>query len=400
MIGPIQQVLDNSIVAKKEIARIRSGAIRKRGSIVTTLSDIHSDLTYATKLVKKNVYRAYEDVLTFRDSVKASATTCQSLSRMVQSKDIKPRELNERLTQVLSSLEADIKFGISITQYMTEADVDEDAEEGSKAASRDRRESAAASRSNRILKQLKDAHQHRVPTTFTKERLRFIQLPVMANFANFSVNQKSLAAMGFPVIAAGLHSTPSNDLGLIFENQLLMLFRQTDASSNAAERVVEARERDLTQTERKRLQKMRTGHRRELKELTALLESCSKKKNRAVIQEQLDEVQSDIDKLTLRLDGMNSDYKLSKSRERVLNNMVRSDEHVIIDYVAPIIDSINKKKGTNYTLLTARPLRGIMRDSDVVAVWLMEKSAVNLLLTHTNSDLKLQDWYLPWAKCG
>lgn len=396
--SPVMNVTDAINAVQKELARIRSGAVQKRAVVSSLLSDIHSQLTYATKLVKSNVYRSYEDVITFRDSVKASSLSCQSLGKLVKEKKIRPKELASRLVEVSQKLEADLALGQSIVSYMVESTSlsDPDADVDSRAASRDRRENAAAVRSGRILKQLKDAHEHKVPKTFG-DSLRFIQLPVMANFGSMSMNVKTLSAMGFPVVAAGLHSTPSSDLGIVFEDQMLMLFRLSHAQ-DAANDIIEAhRDIDQVRIRRKALQRKRQQANRELKELNALLETA-RKTSRPVLKRQIEEVQATVNSLGGELDALDQDFKVSKSRERIVANTVKSDDHVIINYVTPILDAVNEKKGTNYTMLTARPLKGIMRDADVAAVWLMDRNAVNLLLTHTNTDLRLSDWYLPWAK--
>lgn len=203
--------------------------------------------------------------------------------------------------------------------------------------------------------------------------------------------------MGFPVIAAGLHSTPSSDLGIVFENQLLMLFRQSDAQAVASEIVQTHKDLDQTLLRRKKLQKERQSVNRDLKELNDLIRRA-KPKAKPVLSRQIDEAELKIEELTEALEDLEGAYRLSKSRERVIANTANSDEHVLVNFVSPIVDAVNAKKGTQYTMLTARPLRGIMRDADVIAVWLMEKGAVNLLLKHSQTDLRLKEWFLPWAK--
>ncbi len=395
LMSPIQSIIDQAIDAQKEIARIRNGSVRKRSNVVSLLSDLHSAITYATKLVKKNEFRAYEDVLAFRDSVKTSATACMSLSKLVKAKEIRPVELGKRLKAVEAQLQADVKLGLSITAYMSEAQTDDDTEQDSRAASRDRRESAAASRANRVLKQLRAKHAHKVPKQF-KDAVRFITLPIMANFGNLAMSARTLSVMGFPTIDAGLHSTSSSDLGTIFEDQLVMMFRQSDARQTAS-LVVEA-DKDGSQIvqERKALQKERAALGRTVRKLEKAFDEAASKADRKDINDQLDEVEEKIDELTKQLDALDPDMRIEKSRQRVKSQMVNSDEHYILAYVTPILDAINKQKGTDYALFTGVPLRGIMRDSDVICVWLMEKNAVKLIQNHTNFDPKLKDWYLPW----
>lgn len=393
--APIHSIIDSAVSSQKEIARIRNGSVRKRGTVVSLLKEIQSTISYATKLVKKNEFKAYEDVIEFRDKIKASATTCLALAKLVEAKEIKPNELNKRLEEIDKTLKADIKKGSSIIAYMMEARTDDDIESDSKAASRDRREAAAASRSNRVLKQLKSKFAHKVPKRFD-DRVSFLTLPVMANFSNLAMKSSTLNAMGFSCIETGLHSTSSSDLGIVFENQLLMMFRLSDAKDSAKFIIEEDKESSQIVQDRKALQKKRNELNRKIRKLENEFDECESRKERKVINLDLDDLEEKVDAITKQLDDLDPELKIEKSRQRAKASMVNSNEHYILAYVTPILDAINKQRGTDATLFTALPLRGIMRDSDVVCVWLMEKNAVKLIQNHTNFDPKLKDWYLPW----
>lgn len=396
MMTPINSIIDSVGIAQKEIARIRNGSVRKRGTVVSLLNDIHSSITYATKLVKKNEFKAYEDVIEFRDCIKASANTCVSLAKLVEAKEIKPNELSSRLGDIEKAFKKDLKQGMSIIAYMMDAKTEDDIDSDSRAASRDRREAAAASRSNRVLKQLKSKFAHKVPKRFD-DRVSFLTLPVMANFNNLAMKSSTLNAMGFSCIETGLHSTSSSDLGIVFENQLLMMFRASDAKDSAKFVIEVDKESSQIVQDRKALQKKRNALSRELRKLEKEFDECESKKERKAISEDMDDLEDDIEELNSQIEALDPDMKVEKSRQRAKASMVNSDEHYILAYVTPILDAINKQRGTDVTLFTAIPLRGMLpNDSDVVCVWLMEKNAVKLIQNHTNFDPKLKDWYLPW----
>lgn len=404
------------------LASLRSGTNLKRQHVVDSLGQPTSILADLTKALKSNTYKSYPDVLQLRDSVRATCTTCLSLSEQVAAKRIKPRELMEKLGEIVKSFEADVSLAKSCLGYLPESrkvvtldDVTRN-EDGSmsfaslqkvneeiyeqemtdKAVRREQREDAATAKTSRVLKRLKDAYGHKVPRTF-KNAIQIVQLPVMARFGTLAMSPESLSRMGFKIETAGLHSTPSSDLGIIFENQLLLFFRMSDAKGMAEEAAKDHKMLDGTLVERKRLQKERNAERRDLKKLNQLLEQAKSLKARRAIREQITEAQENIDDITAKLDAMETKVRASNSKERVYRQMKTSNDHAMLDYLNPIVDMLNEKSSSTLGLFTTMPLRGVMKDSDVHCAWLMEKSAINLLLRHTGGDVKLQNWFLPWT---
>ena len=154
---------------------------------------------------------------------------------------------------------------------------------------------------------------------------------------------------------------------------------------------------DGTLVERKRLQKERNTERRDLKKLNQLLDEAKSLKARRALREQIADTETTINDITAKLDAMESKVRLSNSKERVYRQMKTSNDHAMLDYLNPIVDMLNEKSSSTLGLFTTMPLRGVMKDSDVHCAWLMEKSAINLLLRHTGGDVKLQNWFLPWT---
>lgn len=404
------------------MAKLRSGTNLKRQHVVDTLGQPSAILADLTKALKSNTYKSYPDVLGLRDSVRATCTTCLNLSEQVAAKRIKPRELMEKLGEIVKSFEADKSLAKSCLEYLPESrkvvslddmpkdgdakarlkaaqDLDKEIyeqETNDKAMRREQREDAATAKTSRVLKRLKDTYAHKVPRTFNKA-IQIIQLPVMARFGTLAMSPESLTKMGFKIQTAGLHSTPSSDLGIIFENQLLIFFRASDAKITAEEAAKKHKELDGTLVERKRLQKERNAERRELKKLNQLLEQATALKVRRKIREQIAETQADIDDITAKLDAMDQNVRASSSRERAYRQMKTSNDHAMLDYLNPIVDMLNEKSSSTLGLFTTMPLRGVMPDADVHCAWLMEQSAIRLLLRHCGGDMKLQNWFLPWT---
>lgn len=404
------------------LTKLRSGTNLKRQHVVGSLGQPSSILADLTKALKSNTYKSYPDVLQLRDSVRATCTTCLSLSEQVAAKRIKPRDLMEKLGEIVKSFEADVSLAKSCLGYLPESrkvvtlddvkmnadgstDLDSfqkvaeeiyEQETNDKAVRREQREDAATAKTSRVLKRLKDTYGHKVPRTF-KHAIQIVQLPVMARFGTLAMSPESLSRMGFKIETAGLHSTPSSDLGIIFENQLLLFFRMSDAKGMAEEAVKDHKMLDGTLVERKRLQKERNAERRDLKKLNQLLDQAKSLKARRALRDQIAEAQETIDEITAKLDAMDSKVRESNSKERVYRQMKTSSDHAMLDYLNPIVDMLNEKGSSTLGLFTTMPLRGVMKDSDVHCAWLMEKSAINLLLHHTGGDMKLQNWFLPWT---
>ena len=406
--------------ANAALSSLRSGKNLKRQHVVDSLGQPASILADLTKALKSNTYKSYPDVIQLRDSVRATCTSCLSLSEQVAARRIKPRELMEKLGEIVKSFDADAKLAKACISYLPASrktisldDLPEDSKErlealkaidkenyenevNDKAIRREQREDAATAKTSRVLQRLKDSYSHKVPRTFNKA-IQIIQLPVMARFGTLAMSPESLSRMGFKIETAGLHSTPSSDLGIVFENQLLMFFRMSDAKGMAEEAAKDHKMLDGTLVERKRLQKERNAERRDLKKLNKLLDEAKSLKARRALREQIAETQVEIDDITAKLDAMEYKVRESGSRERVYRQMKTSSDHAMLDYLNPIVDMINEKGSSTLGLFTTMPLRGVMKDADVYCAWLMEKSAINLLLRHTGGDMKLQNWFLPWT---
>ncbi|QYW05692.1 hypothetical protein pEaSNUABM25_00336 [Erwinia phage pEa_SNUABM_25] len=409
-------------VVVTSLTELRSGKNMKRQHVVEVLGQPSSVLTDLTKALKSNTFKSYPDVLQLRDSVRATSTTCLNLLEQVVSRRIKPRDLMEKLGEVVKSFEADVKLADSTLGYLPESrktlsldDVERDAdgklnlkslnavsekiyeqETNDKAIRREQREDAATVKTSRVLQRLKDSYAHKVPRTFNKA-IQIIQLPVMARFGTLAMSPESLSKMGFKIQTAGLHSTPSSDLGIVFENQLLLFFRMSDAKGVAEEAAKKHKDLDGTLVERKRLQKERNAERRDIKKLTQLLAENKSLVAKRKIREQIAEAHGNVDDITATLDDMDQKVRSSNSKERVYRQMKTSSDHAMLDYLNPIVDMLNEKSSSTLGLFTTMPLRGVMKDADVHCAWLMEQSAIRLLLRHCGGDVKLQNWFLPWT---
>jgi len=405
---------------KTELEKLYNGTNLKRHHVVKVLGIPSASLAELTKALRSNTFKSSPDVIELRDSVRTTTTTCLNLSELVATGKIKPRELMVKLGEIVKSFSADIALADACIAYLPQSkkslsldDLSEDDRKDlkkvsqhltdmenqvndQKAIRREEREDAATAKTGRVLQRLKAKYFHKVPRKFNSS-IQILQLPVMARFGTLAMSPESLSRMGFKIETAGLHSTPSSDLGIIFENQLLMFFRMSDAKAVAEEEASRYKSRDGTLVERKRLQKERNAERRELKKLNALLEKQTALKVRRKIQAQIDSSQADIDDITAQLDDMDAKVRVSNSNARVHRVMTTSNDHAMLNYLNPIIDTLNEKSSSTLGLFTTMPLRGIMPDADVHVAWIMEKSAINLLLRHTGGDVKLQNWFMPWS---
>lgn len=398
---PILELKDRLDEVIETISDLRNTPSTTRTLFTETLLVPKQRMGSTTKRIKNNVYKSYPNILALRDSVNKSITVCLSLSELIASGKIKVRPALERIAQVESDLKADRILCLDVLGYlqsdlnMNAPSSDEDeADVDMRAVRRDQRETAASVKTAKVLDRMKAKYKDKVPTKFTA-MLKFLQLPVMARFGTLSMNSESLTRMGFKIETAGLHSAPSSDLGIIFENQTLLLFRLSDARSAAEEAIELKKSSDGVLVRRTALMKKRSAANRAIKKLEASAEGLSPRRRMPIDRDI--KAQTDIIELVNKeLDSMIDGVKQSKSSTRVLRQMHTSNDHAILNYLNPVIDTINEKSSTDYALFTTMPARGIMADSDVVAAWLMPKSAVQLLLRHTGGDAKLQNWMLPW----
>ena len=389
-ISDLKEMLD---VVLKIVTKLRSGKETKRTKFVESLTSPRDKLNPVLANIKSSTYKSYPNILELRDSVKKNVTVCLSLSELIASGKIKVRPALERIAEVEASLRADLALCDDMLGYLQE-NPEEVSEADMRSVRRDQRESAATAKTAKTLDRMKSRYKDKVPKVFDAQ-LKFIQLPVMARFGTMSMNPESLSRMGFQIETAGLHSTPSSDLGIIFENQTLLFFRLSDARQVAEEAVEIQKSTDGTMMRRSALMKKRSAEKRAIKKLEQQTQGMSPRR-RLPFEKEIAKHNANIDAINAELDKMTDSVKQSKSVGRVLRQMKVSNDHSILNYLNPIIDAVNQKSSTEYALFTTLPARGVMADSDVVAAWLMPKSAVQLILRHTGGDTKLQNWMLPW----
>lgn len=389
-ISDLKEMLD---VVLSDVAKLRAGKETKRNRFIEALTAPRDKLNPVLVNIKSNVYKSYPHILELRDSVKKSVTVCLSLSELIASGKIKVRPALERIAEVEASLRADLSLCGDMLGYLQE-NPEEVSEADMRSVRRDQRETAATAKTAKVLDRMKSRYKDKVPKVFDAQ-LKFIQLPVMARFGTMSMNPESLSRMGFQIETAGLHSTPSSDLGIIFENQTLLFFRLSDARQIAEEQVEIQKSTDGALVRRTALMKRRSAEKRAIKKLEQQAQGLSPRR-RLPFEKQIAKHNTNIDEVNTALDKMIDSVKQSKSVGRVLRQMKVSNDHSILNYLNPIIDAVNQKSSTEYALFTTMPARGVMADSDVVAAWLMPKSAVNLILRHTGGEIKLQNWMLPW----
>lgn len=390
---PISDLKEILEVVINDVAYLRSGQETKRTRFISALTAPKDKLNPVLANIKSNVYKSYPNILELRDSVKKSVTVCLSLSELIASGKIKVRPALDRIAEVETSLRADQALCTDLLTYLQETPEDED-EANMRAVRRDQRETAATVKTAKTLDRMKSRYKDKVPKTFDA-MIKFIELPVMARFGTLSMNPESLTRMGFKIETAGLHSTPSSDLGIIFERQTLLFFRLSDARQTAKEEIERQRNTDGVHVRRAAIMKARSAEKRAIRKLEKQAEGLSPRM-RLPLEKQASRHMDNIETLSKELDSMVEDIKQSKSTGRVLRQMKESSDHAILNYLNPLIETINQKSSTDYALFTSMPARGVMADSDVVAAWLMPKSAVQLILRHTGGDTKLQNWMLPW----
>jgi len=373
---------------------IKTGALLKRSDIVATLHEADSDSVKAIKGVRSSVYKSYPDVLECKSGFTAALTTCVSLAGMLKEKKIQRPTFLKKIGSVLENLKA-INADVAKTlQYLPEDNAQDDPEERA-ISRREAREAAASSKTSRLLDQMHSRYAHKVPNKLTGA-LHLVNLPLMARFGSFAMNPDNLARLGFTVHNAGLHSAPSSDLGMVLEHQLVMFFRLSDALENS-EATAKRFKSGGVNKQRSELQSERNAERRLLREQQKTVENTKSPRLRDMLTKRMKKTEEAIETLTAKIEALNESVKQHNSTARVNRQMNNTTEISIMNFVNPIVDSLNAKSSTDYAMFTTKPLAGTMRDSDVYAVWLMPKPMIKMLLKLTNGDTKLETWFLPWS---
>lgn len=372
---------------------IKNGSLLKRSDVVGALHEADVESAKVVKEVRSSVYKSYPDVLECKSGFTAALTTCVSLAGMLKSKSISRPAFLKKISSVLENLRG---IRIDVERALTYLPEDENSDVEDRAISRrEARERAASSKTSRLLEQMHAKYSHKVPTKL-KGAIYLTTLPLMARFGTFSMNPDNLSKLGFKVHNAGLHSAPSSDLGIVLEEQLVMFFRMSDALENSEEASKKFKTGGVNK-ERTDLQKRRNAERRELRLLNQNLEGVTNINLKKAINKRIEKTQKAIDELTAKIDNLNESVKQHNSTARVVRQMNNTTEISILNYAAPILDSLNAKASSDYGLFTTKPLSGLMPDSDVFALWLMPKPTIKMLLKLTNGDTKLDTWFLPWS---
>lgn len=373
---------------------IKTGALLKRADIVATLHEADMDSVKAIKGVRSSVYKSYPDVLECKSGFTAALTTCVSLAGMLKEKKVQRPTFLKKIGAVLENLKA-IRDDVEKTlQYLPEDNAQDDPEERA-ISRREAREAAASSKTSRLLDQMQSRYAHKVPKKLTGA-LHLVNLPLMARFGSFAMNPDNLARLGFTVHNAGLHSAPSSDLGMVLEHQLVMFFRLSDALENS-EATAKRFKSGGVNKQRSELQSERNAERRLLREQQKTVENTKSPRLRDMLVKRMKKTEEAIETLTAKIEALNESVKQHNSTARVNRQMNNTTEISIMNFVNPIVDSLNAKSSTDYAMFTTKPLAGTMRDSDVYAVWLMPKPMIKMLLKLTNGDTKLETWFLPWS---
>ncbi|AXG66722.1 hypothetical protein JA33_317 [Dickeya phage vB_DsoM_JA33] len=372
---------------------IKNGSLLKRSDVVGALHEADVESAKVVKEVRSSVYKSYPDVLECKSGFTAALTTCVSLAGMLKSKSISRPAFLKKISSVLENLRG---IRTDVERALTYLPEDENSDVEDRAISRrEARERAASSKTSRLLEQMHAKYSHKVPTKL-KGAIYLTTLPLMARFGTFSMNPDNLSKLGFKVHNAGLHSAPSSDLGIVLEEQLVMFFRMSDALENSEEASKKFKTGGVNK-ERTDLQKRRNAERRELRLLNQNLEGVTNINLKKAINKRIEKTQKAIDELTAKIDNLNESVKQHNSTARVVRQMNNTTEISILNYAAPILDSLNAKASSDYGLFTTKPLSGLMADSDVFALWLMPKPTIKMLLKLTNGDTKLDTWFLPWS---
>lgn len=365
------------------LERLGTEVKHSKATLSRTLTAHSTELVEAQATIKKVKYKTYTDILEARDEVKYLATSISDLAILVREGSVGRKKFNSSLGPLKDKL-GDILETLS--PYVSIASTEDDESQISK---RDLQADIAAKKVAKTLKKLKAQYGTKIPKKLNST-IQILELPLMARFENLAVTKDILEASGFKVQSAGLHSSPSSDLGFIFEPQPVLFFRVEDAKNYAKERVKNKIESNSVIQQKKQIQSDRSAERRQLKKLGTYPPTKKILARMAACGEAIED-------LTAELEGLDAKLKQVGSIHRALKANRVSTNQAIMDYLDPIVEALAKQAGQEMKLFTTRLMTGIMEDSDVVGAWLCTDTQLKLMLRRTDGNMKLKSWFLPWS---
>lgn len=384
----LQSLLDANKVVQTCVFELRKFDPKKPPhfkEVSASLAQAHTDTSLCLKGLaqEKN-----SDLLEVRDSLKIASLRLKSLSDSVLNRKTKPRELLAALSDILANSKEDSDKLSSIDSYVKQAE-----SMGSDLAKGD----LAANRTSKLINEYKSTFEGTVPDSV--KSVAAIKMPLLVKFGSIKVNPARLSGLGLKVQALSAQDVGMTDIGIAIEDQDILVFRRSAADTfNAgtiAEKTKKANATIMTRNLKRKRNKLvkqanaiteerKTLNKKDLGKLKALADQ------KALIKEQvaaLDKQIADLSNIVTTEKSM-----LGASKRAI----AKSSDEAVFAYANHLLESINERSETQFSLVTSIFLHKLGADNDLVAMWIMPKPMYLRILSI--DEPKIKQWCWVWGR--
>lgn len=384
----LQALIDANSVVQTTIVELRSfdPKIRPRASDVSAaLLKAHAD---TTSYLKGLAQEKNSDLLEVRDSLKVAALRFKSLSDSVINRKTNLRELLTALADILANSKEDTDKLSSIGSYINQAEaMSSDLAKGD----------LAANRTSKLINEYKSEFEDNVPATV--KSVAAIKMPLLVKFGSIKVNPARLSGLGLKVQALSAQDVGMTDIGIAIEDQDILVFRRSNADSFNATAIAEKTKKANATIMTRNLKRKRNKIAKTFDELTEERKTIPKKDlgKRKAVADQLalyTEQMNVLDKQISDLSDMTSTEKSMLGASK--RALVKSSDDAVFAYANHLLESINERSETQFSLVTSIFLHKLGEDNDLVAMWIMPKPMYLRILSI--DEPKIKQWCWAWGR--
>jgi hypothetical protein len=258
--------------------------------------------------------------------------------------------------------------------------------------------------------------------------IQVIELPLIAQFSQSAFMRpqvlKKLAIKATPVSFDG--SDHSSDIGVVFEDQHVLMFSKSSAIALAKEEFEEHKANSNTKQNssiRKNIEKQIQQNFSEIAKLLnkkskadqdKLIESINEKninykvlikniykdpKEQVRVQEEITSLRNSIVGLHKRQAGIIDTKKADAYKLNVFRKKIMNSPSILLTTATETMDELSSRSSKEFTLITGTPMIN-PKNSDIVMFWFIPKNQYKRMLSLTGGNLKITRWGLPWRAAG
>lgn len=384
----LQSLLDANKVVQTCVLELRKFDSKKPPHFKAVAASLEQAYVDTTSCLKGLAQEKNSDLLEVRDSLKIAALRLKSLSDSVLNRKTKPREMLAALSDILSNSKEDSDKLNSIDSYVKQAE-----SMGSDLAKGD----LAANRTSKLINEYKTEYEGTVPDSV--KSVAAIKMPLLVKFGSIKVNPARLSGIGLKVQALSAQDVGMTDIGIAVEDQDILLFRRSAADTFNANKIAEKTKQANATIMTRNLKRKRNKLIKQANAITEERKTLGKKElgklkvladQRSIIKEQVSALDKQISDLSNTAATEKSMLGASK------RSIAKSSDEAVFSYANHLLDSINERSETQFSLVTSIFLHKLGTDNDLVAMWIMPKPQYLRILNI--DEPKIKQWCWVWGR--